>query len=344
VKRSIQFFLLFLLLAVSFIASTALGSVTIPFGDTVRVLLSAVSGKAVPGVSAMHHDIILRIRIPRVLLGMVVGGGLAVSGLVFQALLKNPLADPYTLGVSAGASFGAGLALFLSYVAGVQFKSFLPAFAFIGAVSTVFLVYFLARTGGRVQVLTIILSGVIVSYLFSSGLVLIMSLMGDKSHEIVFWLMGSLAGFHSFLLPAACITGALSLFIFSFYRDLDLISLGDEQALALGVNTEVVRIVLFSMTSVLTAVSVSMTGTIGFVGLIIPHSMRMVFGPKHKTLIPTTLAAGALFLPLSDMIGRVLPSVLFGSGMEVPVGVITSLFGSPFFIFLLIRGKKRLWF
>ena len=292
----------------------------------------------------MSRDIILKIRVPRVFLGMFVGAALSVSGLVFQALLKNPLADPYTLGISAGASFGAALAIFLASVIDAYFKTLLPAFAFIGAVSTMFFVYFLARTKGRVQMLTIILSGVIVSYLFSSGLVLIMSLAGDKSHEIIYWLMGSLAGVHRYIVPAAGAILVLSGFTFMFNRDLDLISLGDERAISLGVNTDSIRLILFSTTSLVTATAVSLTGTIGFVGLIVPHSMRLIFGPKHRVLIPASIVSGAAFLPLSDMLGRVLPGVLFGSGLEIPVGVITSLFGSPFFIFLLIKGKKKLWF
>jgi len=344
VRKYLRFPLLIVVLIISFIVSTSFGSVTIPFRDTVRILLSPLFKTGLVGIPDISRDIILKIRAPRVFLGGFVGAALAISGLVFQALLKNPLADPYTLGISAGASFGAGLAIFLSYVFSPYFKSLLPLFAFAGAISTVFFVYFLARTKGRVQILTIILSGVIVSYLFSSGLVLVMSMLGDKSHEILYWLMGSLSGFHKHLIPAA-VTVCIIIFItFSFYRDLDLISLGDERAMSLGVNTELIRLILFSTTSLITAIAVSLTGTIGFVGLIVPHSMRLIFGPRHKILIPASVIAGASFLPLSDTLGRTLPGLLFGSGMEIPVGVITSLFGSPFFIFLLVRGKKRFWF
>lgn len=339
-----KYVLLAAILVASFFISASLGSVTIPFRETVRVLCSVIIRSSALNVRATYSNIILNIRIPRVFLGMITGASLAVSGLVFQALLKNPLADPYTLGISAWAAFGAGLAVFLSHAVHTGIKTLLPVFAFIGAVSTIFLVYFLARTKGRVQILTIILSGVIVSYLFSSGLVLVMSLLGDRSHEIIYWLMGSLAGYHQYLVIAAAVVFALMVFVFAFYRDLDLISLGDDRAMSLGVNTDLVRLLLFSVTSVMTAIVVSMTGTIGFVGLIIPHSMRFLFGPRHRMLIPASIVAGASFLPLSDTLGRTLPAMLFASGIEVPVGVITSLFGSPFFIFLLIRGKRRLWF
>ncbi len=341
-RKYVHILLLIAVLFISFIVSTSLGSVNVPLKDTFRILTSFIFNTS--GIPAESRDIILKIRVPRVFLGMFVGAALSVSGLVFQALLKNPLADPYTLGISAGASFGAALAIFLSSVAGAYFKSLLPVFAFGGAVSTMFFVYFLARTKGRVQMLTIILSGVIVSYLFSSGLVLIMSLAGDMSHEIIYWLMGSLAGFHRYTAPAAGAILVLSGFTFLFNRDLDLIALGDERAISLGVNTDSIRLILFSTTSLITATAVSLAGTIGFVGLIVPHSMRLVFGPKHRMLIPASIVSGAAFLPLSDMIGRVLPGVLFGSGLEIPVGVITSLFGSPFFIFLLIKGKKKSWF
>ncbi|KPJ85582.1 MAG: hypothetical protein AMS17_14145 [Spirochaetes bacterium DG_61] len=328
----------------SFLVSVSLGSVKIPYRITVQVLLGKLSGVSKTGIDEVQSDIILKIRLPRVFLGMVVGAALSIAGLVFQALLRNPLADPYTLGISAGASFGAALSIFLGYVLNAYYKNLLPIFAFIGGISTVFFVYLLARTKGRVQILTIILSGVIVSYLFSSGLVLIMSLLGDRSHEVIFWLMGSLAGYHKYLLPASGALGIFILFTFFFFRDLDLMALGDDQAKSLGVNTELIRLLLFSTTSFITAISVSLTGTIGFVGLIIPHSMRLLFGPRHRVLIPASIIAGASFLPLSDTLARTLPELLFQSGMEIPVGVVTAIFGSPFFIFLLIYGKKKYWF
>ena len=338
---------LFILAAVilsSFIISISLGSVNIPFRETFRVILSRLLKYRSMHISQTYYNIIIDIRLPRVFLGMLAGASLAVSGLVFQAILKNPLADPYTLGISAGAAFGAGFAIFLSHVLHPGIRTLMPVFAFSGAVSTIFLVYFLARTKGRIQILTIILSGVIVSYLFSSGLILLMSLLGDRSHEIIYWLMGSLAGYHRYLPIASGVVIAFIILILTFYRDLDLISLGDEHAMSLGVNTDFVRLLLFSVTSVITAIVVSMTGTIGFVGLIIPHAMRFLFGPRHRLLIPVSVVAGASFLPLSDTLGRTLPAIFFSSGIEVPVGVITSLFGSPFFIFLLVRGKRRLWF
>jgi len=343
-KNYISLILLGIIFPLSFILSISLGSVGVPFKNTIQILLTKIFDYGMINIHEVQTDIVLKIRVPRVFLGMIVGASLSISGLVFQALLKNPLADPYTLGISAGASFGAGLSIFLSYILGAYFKTLLPVFAFLGALSTVFLVYFLASTKGRVQVLTIILSGVVVSYLFSSGLVLLMSLLGDRSHEVIYWLMGSLAGYHRFLIPAAVINCILIVFTFSFFRDFDLMSLGDDQAKSLGVNTEFIRILLLSSTSLMTAISVSLTGTIGFVGLIVPHSMRLLFGPRHKTLIPASVIAGASFLPLSDTLARTLPGLLFQTGMEIPVGVITSIFGSPFFIFLLIHGKKKYWF
>jgi iron complex transport system permease protein len=342
--HSVGFTFLALLLLFSLFASVSLGSVTIPFKDTLRVLFSRTLGGTAPGVPESSRTIISRIRVPRVLLGMLVGASLSLSGLVFQALLRNPLADPYTLGISAGAAFGAGFAVFLSHLAGAYFQTLLPLFAFSGGVSTVFLVYFLARMKGRVQILTIILGGVVVSYLFSAGLVLFMSLLGDRAHEIIYWLMGNLSGYHPFLHWNAAVMVFLMLLSAYFTRDLDLLTLGDEQAKSLGVNIELVRLLLFSSTSLLTSLSVSMTGTIGFVGLIVPHSMRLLFGPQHRTLVPASVIAGAAFLPLSDTLARTLPDLLFGSGMEIPVGVLTSLLGAPFFIILLIRGKSRSWF
>lgn len=341
--KFIGFFTLFLMLFVSFIAGVSLGSVTVPFKETIRILLHAIFKIQSPNIPESYYNIILKIRLPRVFLGMVVGASLSISGLVFQALLKNPLADPYTLGISAGASFGAGLSIFLSYVINTQFKNLMPFFAFVGGISTIFIVYFIARLKGRVQILTVILSGVVTSYLFSSGLVFLLSLLGDRSHEIIYWLMGSLSGYHKGMILITIIIAVLIIFNFFFFRDLDLMSLGDDQAKSLGVNVEFIRLLLFSTTSLITAISVSMTGTIGFVGLIVPHSMRLLFGPGHKRLIPASVFAGASFLPLSDALARTLPS-FFNSGFEIPVGVITSLCGSPFFIFLLIRGKRKFWF
>ncbi len=337
-------FLLCLVLLISFVFSVSVGSVNVEFSHTALILMDRVFNIGVTNIDAVQSDIILKIRVPRVFLGMMVGASLSIAGLVFQALLRNPLADPYTLGVSAGASFGAGLAIFLSYVVGTFMNTLLPVFAFFGGIATVFLVYLLARTRGRVQVLTIILSGVVVSYLFSSGLVLIMALLGDRAHEVIFWLLGSLSGYHRWLPHAAGINIAIICFTFFFFQDLDLMALGDDQAKALGVNTELVRIMLFSTTSLVTSISVALTGTIGFVGLIVPHSMRLLFGPRHKVLIPASAIAGASFLPLSDALARTLPGLIFGSSMEIPVGAVTSLFGSPFFIFLLMRGKKKYWF
>lgn len=343
-RKYINVLILIIIVFVSVILSSSIGAVNVPFNKTINIFLSTIFKNINGNYTDVQRNIIIGIRLPRVFLGMIVGASLSISGLVFQALLKNPLADPYTLGISAGASFGAGIAIFLSYAVGQAFRSFLPIFAFFGGVSTIFLVYFLARVKGRVQVLTIILAGVVVSYIFSSGVVLIMSLLGDKSHEIIFWLMGSLAGYHSHLIPLSLAIIIFMLVILFFYRDLDLMSLGDDQAKSLGVNTDFVRVVLFTITSLITSISVSLTGTIGFVGLIVPHSMRLIFGPKHKILVPSSILVGASFLPISDCIARTIPSLVFQTGMEIPVGVITSLFGAPFFIFLLIRGKKRYWF
>jgi len=344
-SNGFKIFLLFLAFLLGFIVSVSVGSVRIPLKYTFEIFFSKYLGIGINETfQSEYYEIITRVRLPRVLLGMVVGVSLSVAGLIFQALLRNPLADPYTLGISAGSAFGAGLAILFSYVISSVFKSLIPLFAFIGGISTVFIVYFLARARGRIQILTIILSGVVVSYLFSSGLVFIMSILGDRAHEVIFWLMGSLAGYHKSQLTASILIILLSIFTFGFFRDLDIILLGDDQAKALGVNVELVRILLFGIASLITATAVSLSGTIGFVGLIIPHTMRLVFGPKHKKLIPSTIVAGATFLPLSDTLARTIPGFILGGGVEVPVGVVTSIFGSPFFLFLLIKGKKKYWF
>jgi len=275
---------------------------------------------------------ILHLRVARVMLAILVGSGLGVCGVTLQAILKNPLAEPYLLGTSSGAGFGAVLAIILG-VSG----TFLPFFAFAGALLSIVLVYNLAREGETIPVQSLILSGVIVAITLSGIIVFLVSIFSNQTlHGIMWWLLGSLQIYELRLLVTVgliVLAGLVSIFVLS--QDLNAISIGEEEAFHLGVNTETLKKVLFLITSLITGALVSVSGMIGFVGLIVPHMMRLIFGPNHKILIPATCLGAAAFLVVCDTLSRsLIPPI------EIPIGVITSLLGAPIFIILLKRKQK----
>lgn len=280
----------------------------------------------------IERTILLEVRFPRILMGIIVGAGLAISGVIFQALLRNPLADPYLLGTSSGAALGITLGIFL----GLQGASFsLPLAGFGFALLSLGLVYNIARTNGRLPLHTLLLSGIIVSAFFSALVMLIMSLAKKQTYEAIFWLMGNLTETNFLLIKVVggyVLVGGI--ITWCFWRDLNIISLGEEQAQHLGIEVERVRKILFVLASLIVGAVVSVSGMIGFVGLIIPHMVRMIVGPDHRILIPASGLVGATFLMLTDTLARTI-----ASPVEIPVGVITALCGAPFFIWLLIRKK-----
>jgi iron complex transport system permease protein len=275
---------------------------------------------------------ILYLRFLRILVAIIAGSGLAVSGIALQAILRNPLAEPYLLGTSSGAGLGAILAIILGVC-----NVYLPLTAFLGAILTIVLVYNLARQGNKIPVQSLILSGVIVSIAFSGVIVFLISVLGNEAlHSIMWWLWGSLQVYDFkllFIVGAIVIFGILTIFIFS--QDLNAISMGEEEAIHLGISTETIKKTLFLITAFITASLVCICGIIGFVGLIIPHIMRLVVGPNHKVLIPSTCLAAAIFMVICDVFSRTLFSPL-----EMPIGVITAIFGAPIFIILLKRKQK----
>jgi iron complex transport system permease protein len=275
---------------------------------------------------------ILYLRFLRILVAIIAGSGLAVSGIALQAILRNPLAEPYLLGTSSGAGLGAILAVILGV-----YNVYLPLTAFLGAILTIVLVYNLARQGNKIPVQSLILSGVIVSIAFSGVIVFLISVLGNEAlHSIMWWLWGSLQVYDFkllFIVGAIVILGILTIFIFS--QDLNAISIGEEEAIHLGISTETIKKTLFLITAFITASLVCICGIIGFVGLIIPHIMRLVVGPNHKVLIPSTCLAAAIFMVICDVFSRTLFSPL-----EMPIGVITAIFGAPIFIILLKRKQK----
>lgn len=277
------------------------------------------------------------IRIPRVLVSAVLGAGLSAVGAVMQGIFKNPLVDSYTLGMSAGASLGA----VISIVAGINIRilgySSTGIFAFIGAISTLIFVYTLSKTKNIISITSLLLAGVTVSYFLSSIISFIMMLNRKQIEHIMFWTMGSISSstWEKFIVSSLfIISGILVLCLYS--RELNIMSLGEESAHYLGINTERLKYILLFVCSIIVGAVVSTGGTIGFLGLIVPHIIRITRGSDHRKMIPYSAILGASVLMLSDTIGRILIQP-----KEIPVGVMTSVLGGPFFIILLRRQKRK---
>lgn len=290
-------------------------------------------------ISASAAIIIGEIRLPRIILAFIVGSGLAVAGAVFQAIIRNPMVDPYIIGISAGAGTGVMLALFLGVEIAIFNLNSLPAFAFLGAVMTVFTVYQLAKVGNKLPVLKFLLAGVAVSFILNSMMSFLMVLRTENLQQLVYWLMGSLAGSAwgdiKMILPYFITALAVILF---YLKDLNILLLGEESASHLGLNVERTKIILLGAASLLTASVVSVSGSIGFIGLVVPHIARMIIGPDHRRLIPLAALFGASFLLLADTAARTIMAP-----MELPVGIITAFAGGPYFIYLLRNKSKNIW-
>lgn len=272
--------------------------------------------------------IVLKVRLPRILMAIILGMNLSVSGSVYQGIFKNPMADPYILGIASGASFGAAI--------GIVSQGFIPLYAFIGSILSTMLVYLIGNEKGRLTTSSLLLAGIAINLLFSSLLSFVMIFFTKQLEQITFWTMGSLGRVSIDKVPGISVLSVLIVLILMRYRqELNILSMGEEGALHLGVEVEKVKKILLILCSILIALSVSYTGTIGFVGLVIPHIVRMIHGGNYKKLMTLSALYGALFLILSDTLSRGLVK-----GVEIPIGVITSLVGAPFFIFLLLRNKR----
>ncbi|MFZ5760353.1 MAG: FecCD family ABC transporter permease [Thermodesulfobacteriota bacterium] len=335
----IRFWFLLLLLVggsvCGILFSSGLGYVAIDWLDIVRIVLARITGDPVPpaGVDQVAPFVVMEVRLPRILVASLVGAGLAMSGVVYQGILLNPLADPYTLGISAGAAFGAALALVANLSLLGQLS--VPLFAFAGAMATLAIVLALSTFNGRMSANTLILSGVIVGAILSAAISFLKYLADEQVGVIIFWLMGSFAArsWTDVLLVALAVVPGLLLALF-YARDLNIMSLGARAATSLGVESSRVRTVLLVAASLVTAVCVSVSGIIGFVGLIVPHLMRFLVGPDNRRLLPVSFCAGAILLLMADTVTRaVLP-------VEVPIGVLTALIGGPFFC-LIFRSRQR---
>ncbi|MBI4396665.1 MAG: iron ABC transporter permease [Elusimicrobia bacterium] len=283
-------------------------------------------------------EIFWRVRLPRVCLGFLAGSALAASGMAFQAMFRNPLATPYTLGVSSGASLGAALYVKFGLALGLTGLPWLPLAAFLGAAGSISLVYGLTRASRGFSTATLLLAGVAISFFFTSFIVFI-QYIGDltTSFRVARWLMGGLetVGFGPVLqvLPFA-FPGILA--VLCLGHELDLLAIGEDIASARGVAVRTIKKIIFFVASLMVGGVVAACGPIGFVGLIVPHVGRLVIGPRHRELAPFTVLAGGAFLVLCDALGRSLIAP-----MEIPVGIITALLGGPFFLALLLRGRSE---
>ncbi|AUA08890.1 Hemin transport system permease protein HmuU [Streptomyces malaysiensis subsp. malaysiensis] len=327
-----------ILLLVSATAGMAIGSVHVPPGEVWRIVTHALGADwSAPVPSRAHETIVLKVRAPRVALGAVTGAGLAVVGAAMQALVRNPLAEPYLLGVSSGASLGAVVVI----VFGVSLFGpvSLSAAAFAGALLTLLLVYTTARAGGRITSARLVLSGVAVASVLTAvmDLLLLTTGRGNEARAVLAWTLGGLGGVQwgTLWLPgAALLLGTVVLVVQA--RSLNLLLAGEEAATTMGLDVARFRARMFVLLSLVTGVLVAAAGPIGFVGLILPHIVRLFVGGDHRRVLPTAALAGAVFLIWADVAARTV-----AAPMEIPVGVLTALCGGPFFLWLMRRDARR---
>lgn len=319
--------------------ASALGAVDIAFTDTIKMILSKII--SIPTTwRGVDETIIFQIRLPRAIGGALVGSALATAGVLFQGLLRNPLADPYIIGTSAGAALGATLAMMIPITTTFIGFGLVPIFAFVGALLTVLLVYNLARVGGKTPIISMLLAGFIVSSLLGAVIMFLMAMSGRLNLELrsVYSFMAghlSVGNWEQLALIAPLvISGLVGARFFAFH--LNAFSLGEEGAAYLGIEVERDKILILALGSVLTAAAVSISGLVGFVGLITPHAVRLIIGPDHRLLIPTAALTGAIFIVITDIVAR---TVL--APAEIPLGIITALIGAPFFIYLLRRTRRE---
>jgi iron complex transport system permease protein len=310
------------------ILSLSIGSSEVGFSDVMKLILNSIGFSQLTSISETSRVVLLDIRLPRVILAIIVGSGLSVAGVVFQALLRNPLAEPYILGVSGGASVGALTAIAIGFH---LFSFGTPLFAFCGALLVVFLVYTFGRRRGQMDTNALLLSGVMIGAFLSAIILFLVSLIGQPIRNALLWLLGNLSSADLGMIGiVAPVSLGASILIFLQARQYNLIATGEDVAMQLGVEVEKLRKVSYFLASLITGSVVAVSGAIGFVGLIIPHICRMLFGPDHRLLIPSSFIMGGIFLVIADIVAR---SVLAPS--EIPVGAVTAAIGAPFFIYLL---------
>lgn len=329
---------LFVLLLLSVGITVSLGSAAVSPAEAYRVIWWKITGLgATP--APVTTRIVWGLRLPRIILAMVVGGGLSIIGVAMQALVRNPLAEPYILGISSGATAGASL-FYLGFLPPLLSKALsMPLAAFLGGLLSITLVYLVARKGRVLSVTRLLLAGVAMAALMGAvtSFITLASPAPDKLRAILFWLLGSLSGTYWGLLPVptlAALGGLVALL--GLARPLDALLIGEEPAHSLGVRVEGLKRGLIVLAALVTGLLVAVSGAIGFVGLIVPHAVRLVAGVAHRRLVPLSFLAGALFLLWADTAARTLLPA-----QELPVGILTATCGVPFFLFLLRRGDYR---
>lgn len=330
----------FLLLLV-IVAAANFGVADISLKQTALIIISKIpivnNFISLEGIKSTSVIILLNLRLPRILLSCLVGAALSVVGASFQGIFKNPMADPFVLGVSSGAALGATITIVFLNEMHFLGLGIVACNAFLGAIITTFLVYNIAKVGTKVPVATLLLSGIAMNYLLSSIISLIMTFKREAIEKIVMWTMGSFstAGWTEVILLFIIVVPSI-LFISIFSRDLNIMLLGEDNAKSLGIDVNGLKKYILLLSTLMVAAVVSVSGIIGFVGLIIPHAIRMIWGPDNRVVIPFSALFGGMFLIICDTLAR---SIVPPS--EIPVGIITSIFGVPFFIYLLYKTKKK---
>jgi cobalamin transport system permease protein len=323
-----------LALVVALVLGVTMGSVAIPPGDTLAILAHRLLGLDIPRTwTQASETIVMDLRLPRVFMAMVVGTGLAVAGVTFQGLLRNPLADPYVLGTASGAALGAAIAVLIPVRIVVLEFGLLHGLAFIGALAAVYTVYKLSHTGGLAPLTSLLLTGYAVGSLLAAGLAMAMYLSGAALNQIFSYLLGGFDGASWIRFAgAAPIIIVGSVLIMSRARSINGMLLGEETAAHLGINVPRERAILLGLASLVTAASVAVSGLIGFVGLVVPHVVRLLVGPSARLVLPLSAIGGAALLCFADLAARMLG--------EIPVGVVTAVIGAPFFLLLLRRVRS----
>jgi iron complex transport system permease protein len=337
----IRFGIGILLLAVLIVIALNCGIARISVGQSLRVIASRIPGLnhwvSLREIDRAAMTILLYLRLPRILLAAVAGAGLAVAGVAFQGIFKNPMAEPYVLGISSGTALGAALAMALGLETNFLGFGLITFSAFAAGILTALSVYGIARIGNKTPTVTLLLSGIAVNFFLTATISLIMTFKREQIERIVMWTMGSVATANWTEVMMVAPLVVLTIGVLSIYsRDMNLVLLGDETAQCLGVQVEKVKRAILGVSTLLVAAIVSVSGIIGFIGLIVPHMVRILCGPDHRAVIPFAALGGAALLIICDTLARTLvpPS-------EIPVGIITSLFGVPFFLYLLVKRKKK---
>ncbi|MFA5329688.1 MAG: iron ABC transporter permease [Prolixibacteraceae bacterium] len=321
---------LLVLLVVSVVLSLSVGEITLGFSDIFRMLRESHD--------STEYTILSQIRFPRILLGIAVGGSLSLSGVLLQGVYRNPLVEPYTLGISGGASLGVAFAIVFGLHQFVG-SFILPISGFTGAFLMIFLVYSISSRNGRINIQSMLLTGVMISFIASSSMMLLMAITSSENlHGIIFWIMGSLDEPDMSLIYLTLGLALATLFAsYLFVQPLNALRLGEEKAKHLGINTDTTIKLLFLLASLLAGVCVAVAGVIGFVGLIIPHLMRLLVGSDYRILLISSFLSGSVFLVLSDVIARTIISP-----NELPIGVITGIVGGLVFLLMMSRSSAQM--